>query len=86
MNNVVNLGVEELIQDQIIPEFKAVYDLTPDDVLLSQAHYESEVRSYPRRFPIAIQQAKGVLVQDTKGQIFLDKKIVNFVAPCCACI
>ncbi|MCE0558449.1 diaminobutyrate--2-oxoglutarate transaminase family protein [Motilimonas sp. E26] len=72
MNNVVNLGVEELIHDQMIPEFKTVYDLTPDNVLLSQEHYESEVRSYPRRFPIAIQHAKGVLVQDTKGQTFLD--------------
>ncbi len=54
------------------PVLEGIYDLTPDQVLLEQAEHESEVRSYPRRLPIAIKQAYGVLVEDTRGQIFLD--------------
>jgi len=30
------------------------------------------VRSYPRRFPIVIKHAYGSLVEDTRGQVFLD--------------
>lgn len=55
-----------------IPVVDGVYDLTPDTVLLEQAEHESEVRSYPRRLPIAIKQAYGCLVEDTRGQMFLD--------------
>ncbi|ELB2807176.1 pyridoxal phosphate-dependent class III aminotransferase [Vibrio alginolyticus] len=51
---------------------EGTYDLTPDQVLIDQAEHESEVRSYPRRLPIAIKQAFGCLVEDTRGQIFLD--------------
>ncbi|CAE6895295.1 COG0160 4-aminobutyrate aminotransferase and related aminotransferases [Vibrio sp. B1FLJ16] len=55
-----------------VPVVEGTYDLTPDQVLLDQAQHESEVRSYPRRLPIAIKQAFGCLVEDTRGQIFLD--------------
>ncbi|MCG6271018.1 diaminobutyrate--2-oxoglutarate transaminase family protein, partial [Vibrio vulnificus] len=55
-----------------VPVVEGIYDLTPDQVLLDQAEHESEVRSYPRRLPIAIKQAYGCLVEDTRGQIFLD--------------
>ena len=55
-----------------IPAVEGVYDLTPDLVLQDQAEHESAVRSYPRRLPIAIKQAYGALVEDTRGQIFLD--------------
>ncbi|KHD26868.1 aminotransferase class III [Vibrio caribbeanicus] len=55
-----------------IPTVEGLYDLTPDEVLLDQEQHESEVRSYPRRLPIAIKQAYGCLVEDTRGQIFLD--------------
>lgn len=55
-----------------VPLLDGLYDLTPDQVLLDQAAHESEVRSYPRRIPIAIKQAYGCLVEDTRGQIFLD--------------
>ncbi|MDP4497824.1 hypothetical protein Q9L41_18750 [Vibrio cholerae] len=37
-----------------VPLLDGLYDLTPDQVLLDQAAHESEVRSYPRRIPIAI--------------------------------
>ena len=40
-----------------IPVVDGVYDLTPDSVLQEQSEHESEVRSYPRRLPIAIKQA-----------------------------
>ncbi|MDN3679927.1 pyridoxal phosphate-dependent class III aminotransferase [Vibrio tapetis subsp. quintayensis] len=55
-----------------IPTFSGVYDLTPDALLLEQQEHESEVRSYPRRLPIAIKKAHGVLIEDTRGQLFLD--------------
>lgn len=55
-----------------VPQLTGTYDLTPDQVLLDQAEHESQVRSYPRRLPIAIKQAYGVLVEDTRGQVFLD--------------
>ncbi|CAM2829515.1 pyridoxal phosphate-dependent class III aminotransferase [Vibrio mytili] len=55
-----------------VPIVEGTYDLTPDQVLLDQAEHESEVRSYPRRLPIAIKQAFGCLVEDTRGQLFLD--------------
>lgn len=55
-----------------IPTFTGVYDLTPDALLLEQQEHESEVRSYPRRLPIAINKAHGALIEDTRGQLFLD--------------
>ncbi|SON48370.1 pyridoxal phosphate-dependent class III aminotransferase [Vibrio tapetis] len=55
-----------------IPTFSGVYDLTPDALLLEQQEHESEVRSYPRRLPIAINKAHGALIEDTRGQLFLD--------------
>lgn len=72
MNNILNFGIEPLTEQPVVPVFKEVYDLSPDNIVLSQEHYESEVRSYPRRFPIAIKSAQGVLVEDTKGQHYLD--------------
>ncbi|MEH6454357.1 MAG: diaminobutyrate--2-oxoglutarate transaminase family protein [Psychromonas sp.] len=73
MHNVLNLAPEVcLTNDQEIPLLNELYDLTPDNVLLSQEHYESEVRSYPRRLPIAIKHSRGVIIEDTKGQLYLD--------------
>ena len=73
MKNVLNLAPEcKLTNEQETPVVTTPYDLTPDEVLLSQEHYESEVRSYPRRLPIAIKSSRGVIVEDTKGQLYLD--------------
>ncbi|KXF82241.1 pyridoxal phosphate-dependent class III aminotransferase [Enterovibrio coralii] len=55
-----------------IPVLQGLHDLTPDELLLSQEHYESEVRSYPRRLPVAIAKAYGALVEDSRGQVYLD--------------
>jgi diaminobutyrate-2-oxoglutarate transaminase len=55
-----------------VPVLNGLYDLTPDQALLDQAEHESQVRSYPRRIPIAIKKAYGALVEDTRGQLFLD--------------
>ncbi|WP_367986598.1 pyridoxal phosphate-dependent class III aminotransferase [Vibrio sp. NTOU-M3] len=68
---VDNNAIANIFSTQI-PVVDGVYDLTPDQVLLDQAEHESEVRSYPRRLPIAIKQAYGALVEDTRGQVFLD--------------
>ncbi|WP_157037782.1 pyridoxal phosphate-dependent class III aminotransferase [Photobacterium aquae] len=70
MSNVFDL--DELKLASNVPVVQGVYDLTPDELLLSQEHYESEVRSYPRRLPLAIAKASGVLVEDSRGQLFLD--------------
>jgi len=73
MQNVLNLTPEtHFSNDQEIPLVNELYNLTPDNVLLSQEHYESEVRSYPRRLPLAIEKSRGVIIEDTKGQIYLD--------------
>ncbi|MGR5061480.1 diaminobutyrate--2-oxoglutarate transaminase family protein [Photobacterium sp. DNB22_13_2] len=70
MSNVFDL--DELKLASNVPVVHDVYDLTPDELLLSQEHYESEVRSYPRRLPLAIAKAAGALVEDSRGQLFLD--------------
>lgn len=73
MQNVLNLAPDTALTNyQETPVADKPYDLIPDEVLLSQEHYESEVRSYPRRIPIAIKTTRGVIVEDTKGQVYLD--------------
>ncbi|MCA6719302.1 MULTISPECIES: pyridoxal phosphate-dependent class III aminotransferase [Vibrio] len=67
----VDSNIANIFSSQV-PIVEGMYDLTPDQVLIDQAEHESEVRSYPRRLPIAIKQAFGCLVEDTRGQIFLD--------------
>lgn len=49
-----------------------VYDLNDDPLLLRQKQNESKVRSYPRRIPIAILRTAGVMVQDTRGNTYID--------------
>jgi len=46
------------------------FDKGPE--LSNQERLESEVRSYPRRLPIAIKRAQGALIEDTSGQVYLD--------------
>ena len=70
MSNVFDLDDIKLASN--VPVVHELYDLTPDELLLSQEHYESEVRSYPRRLPLAIKKASGVMVEDSRGQLFLD--------------
>tara|TARA_R110001583_G_scaffold9433_8_gene44789 strand:+ start:4837 stop:6249 length:1413 start_codon:yes stop_codon:yes gene_type:complete len=73
MQNVLNLAPDTVFTNyQETPVVNTPYDLVPDEVLLSQEHYESEVRSYPRRIPIAIKTTRGVIVEDTKGQTYVD--------------
>ncbi len=43
-----------------------------DRYLESQAARESNARSYPRRIPIAIQEAEGVYVKDMDGRTYYD--------------
>lgn len=40
--------------------------------LIDQSNRESNARSYPRRLPIAIAEAKGVYIKDTNGNVYLD--------------
>ncbi|CAH0533136.1 Acetylornithine/succinyldiaminopimelate aminotransferase [Vibrio stylophorae] len=64
--------LDDIKHAQNVPVVHELYDLTPDELLLSQEHYESEVRSYPRRLPLAIAKAHGVIVEDSKGQQYID--------------
>jgi diaminobutyrate-2-oxoglutarate transaminase len=52
--------------------FESERNLEPDAALDYQAAHESQVRSYPRRLPLAIERAKGPWVWDTRGQKYLD--------------
>ncbi|MCG3864489.1 MULTISPECIES: pyridoxal phosphate-dependent class III aminotransferase [unclassified Photobacterium] len=70
MSTLFNFGDTDL--STTVPVVNGLYDLTLDELLLSQEHYESDVRSYPRRLPLAIAKAAGVLVEDTRGQLFVD--------------
>lgn len=40
--------------------------------LESQSQRESNARSYPRRLPIAIQEAEGIYVKDMDGKVYYD--------------
>lgn len=46
--------------------------LHDDPLLQRQAARESNARSYPRRIPLALQQAHGIFLRDTHGQLFVD--------------
>lgn len=46
--------------------------LEADPLLRRQAARESNARSYPRRIPLALQQAHGIYLRDTRGQVFMD--------------
>ncbi|CAM4007276.1 aspartate aminotransferase family protein [Paenibacillus alkaliterrae] len=43
-----------------------------DEYLDSQARRESNARSYPRRIPIAINEAFGIYVKDVEGKTYID--------------
>ena len=51
---------------------QATIALHSNEYLERQQRCESNARSYPRAIPIAIAQAKGIYVQDTAGQLFID--------------
>ncbi len=55
-----------------VPSMQGLRNLGPDAVITRQAEQESEVRSYPRRIPIAIERADGVIITDTRGQQYVD--------------
>ncbi|WP_338356188.1 diaminobutyrate--2-oxoglutarate transaminase [Yeosuana marina] len=48
------------------------YRLNDNLYLKRQRMYESNARSYPRKFPIALQKAKGPFIMDTNGHVFMD--------------
>jgi diaminobutyrate-2-oxoglutarate transaminase len=45
---------------------------TNADYLARQSKFESSVRSYPRKLPLAIARAQGVWVTDVEGKTYLD--------------
>ncbi|MGX0891170.1 diaminobutyrate-2-oxoglutarate transaminase [Pseudomonas sp. ADAK2 TE3594] len=48
------------------------YTFPKDQAFLNQEHLESQVRSYPLRFPFTIARAQGAFIEDTHGQVYLD--------------
>ncbi|RMQ50408.1 2,4-diaminobutyrate 4-transaminase [Pseudomonas cichorii] len=51
---------------------QAPRELNSNAYLQRQAARESNARSYPRRIPLALQEAHGLYVRDTQGQLFMD--------------
>ncbi|MBX8510418.1 diaminobutyrate--2-oxoglutarate transaminase [Pseudomonas cichorii] len=51
---------------------QAPRQLNTNEYLQRQAARESNARSYPRRIPLALQEAHGLYVRDTQGQLFMD--------------
>ncbi|KPB88104.1 Diaminobutyrate--2-oxoglutarate aminotransferase [Pseudomonas syringae pv. maculicola] len=49
-----------------------LYHFTKDQAFLNQECLESQVRSYPRRFPFTIARGQGAYIEDTHGQVYLD--------------
>src|SRR5205823_189741 len=47
-------------------------NLSSKHYLDRQAETESNARTYPRRFPIAIRRAEGLYVTDMDNRVFLD--------------
>lgn len=50
----------------------ATYCLDSTPVLERQSQQESNARSYPRRIPLVLERARGIYVQDSRGQVFVD--------------
>ncbi len=51
----------------------ATKQLSRNDIFLQQQeHRESNARSYPRRIPIAIEEAEGIFVKDADGKKYYD--------------
>jgi diaminobutyrate-2-oxoglutarate transaminase len=46
--------------------------MNSEELLAQQAKRESNARTYPRRLPIAIEEAHGVEVEDVDGNVYLD--------------
>ena len=47
-------------------------DVHPDPVLARQRHRESAARTYPRRLPLNLVSGRGVMVNDARGNTYLD--------------
>lgn len=48
------------------------YCLDTTELLERQKRQESNARSYPRRIPLVLEQAHGIYVRDSRGQVFVD--------------
>lgn len=48
------------------------YTFSSNALLERQSARESNARSYPRRFPLALRRAEGIYVEDTEGRVFID--------------
>ncbi|SFG29240.1 diaminobutyrate aminotransferase apoenzyme [Novosphingobium sp. CF614] len=46
--------------------------LRPDPILSRQEQRESSARSYPRRIPLVLSEARGIYVRDAAGQLYID--------------
>lgn len=51
---------------------QSMRELASNAYLQRQSARESNARSYPRRIPLALQEAHGIYVRDTQGQLFMD--------------
>ncbi|TBU91203.1 diaminobutyrate--2-oxoglutarate transaminase [Phytopseudomonas dryadis] len=64
-----------MLSERTIPLDRSHYDSSQPgnaDYLERQERFESNVRSYPRKLPLAIAKAQGVWVTDVEGRRYLD--------------
>jgi diaminobutyrate-2-oxoglutarate transaminase len=48
------------------------YTSSSHEFITNQQNYESNARTYARRFKLAISKAEGIFVQDPEGRVFID--------------
>ncbi|EQB4928709.1 diaminobutyrate--2-oxoglutarate transaminase, partial [Pseudomonas aeruginosa] len=65
-----------VIEDQPLratpAEGETLYEFSQSPLLERQSRQESNARSYPRRIPLALKKARGLLVEDVEGRTFID--------------
>ncbi|MCJ2188286.1 diaminobutyrate--2-oxoglutarate transaminase [Novosphingobium beihaiensis] len=66
----MNIAMEPFALDQF--RGQAPIHLRPDPILHRQEGRESNARSYPRRIPLVLTGARGIYVQDSAGQLYVD--------------
>ena len=74
----MNYVTEKTKKNQETPIVDSLYDLYEDEYLNQQIKYESEVRSYPRRLPLAIKKASGL---PSSAKLCYQRVDVSFLTP-----
>jgi len=74
MENVMPATASTAVSPSLSQQFASQDTITlqSDEFLDRQRVFESNARSYPRRIPLALAEAKGIYVKNTQGQVLID--------------